>query len=154
MLRFGSRLPGGSEIGQLGLDAFDRELWPPIAVVHVAFQIMVACGGAMLALAGGGGLLWLLGRTPWANPWFLRAAALATPLGLIAIEAGWTVTEVGRQPWVVVGVMRTKDAVTHMPGLVVPLFAFTILYAFLGVIVVVLLRRHVLAVERPEARSE
>ncbi len=66
---------------------------------------------------------------------FLRAATFAGPLGLIAVEAGWFVTEVGRQPWIIAGVMRTAAAVTPMPGLVVPLLGFTLLYVFLGVIV-------------------
>src|SRR3712207_8617394 len=51
------------------------------------------------------------------SKWFLRALVVAAPAGMIAIEAGWTVTEVGRQPWIIQGVMRTKDAVTPMPGL-------------------------------------
>ncbi len=61
-------------------------------------------------------------------------------------------TEVGRQPWVIHGIMRTSEAVTPMPGLAVPLVTFTGLYFFLGVIVVVMLRRHVLAA--PKLDSE
>jgi len=67
----------------------------------------------------------------------------AAPMGFICIEAGWVVTEVGRQPWVIQGVLRTADAVTPMPGLVVPFLTFTLLYCFLGVIVVWLLYRQV-----------
>jgi cytochrome d ubiquinol oxidase subunit I len=63
----------------------------------------------------------------------------------VAIEAGWTVTEVGRQPWVVQGVLRTADAVTPMPGLVVPLATFSLLYVFLAVVVSVLLWRQIIA---------
>ena len=65
-------------------------------------------------------------------------------MGFIAIEAGWTVTEVGRQPWIVYDVLRTADAVTPMPGLVVPFIVFTLLYCFLGVIVVYLLHRQII----------
>jgi cytochrome d ubiquinol oxidase subunit I len=65
----------------------------------------------------------------------------ATPLGFVAIEAGWIVTEMGRQPWIIHGIMRTADAVTPMPGLVVPFATFTIVYLALSVILVVLLRR-------------
>jgi cytochrome d ubiquinol oxidase subunit I len=65
------------------------------------------------------------------------------PLGFIALEAGWTVTEVGRQPWIVRGVLRTAEAVTPMPGLVVPLVTFTVVYLFLSFVVVVTLRRQV-----------
>jgi cytochrome d ubiquinol oxidase subunit I len=70
----------------------------------------------------------------------LRALAIITPFGFIATEAGWTVTEVGRQPWVVQGIMRTSNAVTPMPGLVVPMTLFTLLYLLLGVVVIVLIR--------------
>ena len=75
--------------------------------------------------------------------WFLRLLVACGPLGFIALEAGWTVTEVGRQPWIIHGVMRTKDAVTPMPHLVVPLVMFTLLYVFLGFVVVYMLRRQV-----------
>ena len=73
----------------------------------------------------------------------LRALALVTPMGFLAIEAGWTVTEVGRQPWIIHGVLRTADAVTPMPGLVVPFLVFTLLYVLLGVIVIYLLRQQI-----------
>ena len=77
---------------------------------------------------------------------------LASPLGFIAIEAGWTVTEVGRQPWIMQGVMRTADAVTPMPGLIVPFLLFSLLYIGLGITVVFLLWRRFsrpVCVERP-----
>jgi len=61
--------------------------------------------------------------------------ALCAPLGLIAIEAGWVVTEVGRQPWIIHGVLRTREAVTPMPGLTYTFLGFTLLYLFLGVVV-------------------
>jgi cytochrome d ubiquinol oxidase subunit I len=65
-------------------------------------------------------------------------------LGFIAIEAGWVVTEVGRQPWIIYGIMRTQDAVTPMPGIAVPFVAFTVLYVFLAVTVFFVLRRQFL----------
>jgi cytochrome d ubiquinol oxidase subunit I len=68
--------------------------------------------------------------------WLLRALAIVAPFGFLATEAGWIVTEVGRQPWVVQGVLRTADAVTPMPGLVVPMTLFTVIYFGLGAIVV------------------
>jgi cytochrome d ubiquinol oxidase subunit I len=74
----------------------------------------------------------------------LRAIALAAPMGFIAIEAGWTVTEVGRQPWIITGVLRTADAVTPMPGLIVTFLLFTLLYCFLGAIVAWLLYRQII----------
>ncbi len=124
-----------------GLDRVAREDWPPVAVVHVAFQVMVGLGSYMALVS-----LWAL----WAR-WrrrdlareraLLAALVVATPMGFIATEAGWVVTEVGRQPWIVQGVLRTADAVTPMPGLIVPFLGFTALYCFLGGIVAYLLAR-------------
>jgi cytochrome d ubiquinol oxidase subunit I len=109
--------------------------------VHLGFQGMVACGMALLALAAWAAwLAWRRRRLPDGR-WFLRALVAATPLGFVAIEAGWIVTEMGRQPWIIHGIMRTADAVTPMPGLVVPFATFTIVYLALSVILVVLLRR-------------
>jgi cytochrome d ubiquinol oxidase subunit I len=84
-----------------------------------------------------------------ANRRLLQAIALSAPMGFIAIEAGWTVTEVGRQPWIIHGVLRTADAVTPMPGLIVPFLLFTLLYCFLGVIVVWLLYRQIIRSPTP-----
>ena len=75
--------------------------------------------------------------------WFLWLVVLASPAGLLAIETGWVVTELGRQPWIIYGVMRTAQAVTPMPALWAPFLTFTALYLFLAVVVVVLLRRQV-----------
>jgi cytochrome d ubiquinol oxidase subunit I len=69
----------------------------------------------------------------------LRALVLVAPFGFLATECGWIVTEVGRQPWVVQGLMRTSAAVTPMPGLVVPMAVFTLLYLGLGAVVVALI---------------
>lgn len=131
-----------------GLKDFPREDRPPVAIVHIAFQIMVACGTAMMAVAALAAYLRLRGRD-LASPWFLRLLVVSAPLGVIAVEAGWTVTEVGRQPWIIQGLMRTKDAVTPMPHLVVPFATFTLLYLILGVTVVVLLTRKVFTAEDP-----
>ncbi|MGE0346997.1 MAG: cytochrome ubiquinol oxidase subunit I, partial [Gemmatimonadales bacterium] len=76
--------------------------------------------------------------------WLLALLVAAGPMGFLAIEAGWVVTEVGRQPWVIQGVLRTSDAVTPMPGIAWSLGLFTLLYCFLAVMVVFLLRRQVL----------
>jgi cytochrome bd ubiquinol oxidase subunit I len=123
-----------------GLAAFPRDEWPPVAIVHVAFQVMVGLG-SLMALASAWAL-WALWRGEVAGRRrLLVALALLAPAGFLATEAGWVVTEVGRQPWIVYGVLRTADAVTPMPGLVVPFALFTLLYLFLGVVTVVLLRR-------------
>lgn len=130
-----------------GLSDVARDEWPPIAFVHVSFQVMVACGIAMLALAFWGAWLWLRNARLARQRLFLRAATVAGPLGLIAVEAGWMVTEVGRQPWIIRGVMRTADAVTPMPGLVVSLLVTCVVYLFLGIVVLVLLGRYVVGQE-------
>ena len=127
-----------------GLDTVPRDQWPPVAIVHVAFQIMVALGTIMALVSVWALWRWWRGRAIDAvvdDRRLLRALALVTPMGFLAIEAGWTVTEVGRQPWVIHGVLRTADAVTPMPGLVVPFLIFTLLYVLLGAIVVYLLRQ-------------
>ncbi len=126
-----------------GLKEVPPENRPPVAVVHFAFQIMVACGMVMI-VAGilGGCLAWRRKGLP-VNSWYLKFITFCTPLGFIAIEAGWTVTEVGRQPWIIYNIMRTAEAVTPMPHLIVPFIGFTLLYIFLSIIVVILLRRQI-----------
>jgi cytochrome d ubiquinol oxidase subunit I len=127
-----------------GLEDFPREDWPNVTIVHIAFQIMVALGTYLAVLSLG--IAWRAFRRKdlCSSRWLLRAIAVAAPMGFIAIEAGWTVTEVGRQPWIIQGVLRTADAVTPMPGLVVPFLLFTLLYCFLGVIVAWLLYRQII----------
>jgi len=130
-----------------GLEEWPKTDWPPVAVVHIAFQIMVGGGTAMAAISLLAAWLAWLGRRRtgrWKLPdhrWFLRTLVLAAPLGFIAIEAGWTVTEVGRQPYIIQGLMRTSQAVTPVPNLTIPLYTFTLLYLFLAFIVVFLLLR-------------
>ena len=123
-----------------GLKAFDRDLWPPVRPVHFGFQLMVALGTAMAAIGVWVVLVVVRKRDVSNDRLLLRALAIITPFGFIATEAGWTVTEVGRQPWVVQGILRTRDAVTPMPGLIVPMVTFTALYVGLGIIVVLLMR--------------
>ncbi|MGH9839739.1 MAG: cytochrome ubiquinol oxidase subunit I [Blastocatellia bacterium] len=126
-----------------GLEEFPRDQWPPVAVVHIAFQIMIAAGFGMMAVALWGAYLAWRRRTLVSSRNFLRAVVCAAPLGFLAIEAGWVVTEVGRQPWIIYGVMRTAEAVTPMPGLIAPFLVFTLLYLFLAAVVVWLLWRQV-----------
>src|SRR5262245_32738755 len=135
-----------------GLEEFPRDLWPPVAIVHIAFQVMVAAGSVMMLLALWGGYLAWRRRSLPDSHWFLRAVVAASPLGFIAIEAGWTVTEVGRQPWIIQGVMRTAQAVTPMPGLKIPFVTFTLVYIFLAAVVVWLLKRQV--AESPQVYPE
>ncbi len=128
-----------------GLEEWPRDEWPPVLVTHLSFQVMVACGTLML----GTGLWWAGaawrrrkdGRAyPRALLWLLVVCA---PLGYVAIEAGWIVTEVGRQPWIIQDVMRTAEAVTRVEGLG-PRFAFFMaLYVVLTAILARILWRQV-----------
>ena len=127
----------------VGLKDIPEDERPPVAVVHVAYQIMVGCGVTLALLALVTGALWARRREVPTDPWLLRALVLASPLGFLAIEAGWTVTEVGRQPWVVYGYLKTADAVTPVTGLQASLAVYTLVFVLLAVVVVALLRRHV-----------
>ena len=127
-----------------GLEEFPRDQWPDVRVVHWSFDIMVICGLYLLTWSVIAAWLYWKHRCLADRKWFLRGLVMAGPLGFVAIEAGWVVTEVGRQPWIIYGVMRTKEAVTPMPGIAVPFFVFTGLYVFLGVSVFFLLRRQFL----------
>jgi cytochrome d ubiquinol oxidase subunit I len=128
-----------------GLDAFPRDEWPPVAKTHLAFDVMVGAGSIMAALGALAGLLAWRSKGVPLQRWFLKAMIAAGPLGIVAMEAGWCVTELGRQPWVVRGALRTRDAVTPFPHLAAPFFTFTLVYVFLGVSVVYLLYRQLRA---------
>jgi cytochrome d ubiquinol oxidase subunit I len=137
-----------------GLSEVPRAERPPVAVVHAAYQVMLATAGAMaLTTVVAAVLAWRRRGVP-EDRWFLALVIATGPLGMLGVEAGWTATEVGRQPWVVQGVLRTADAVTPMPGLGVPLVGFVALYVFLGGACALLLRRQFLhspGVARPGA---
>lgn len=125
-----------------GLDSIAPQDHPPVAVVHYAFQIMVGMGVIMMAIA----VVFFLSfwKRNWLRKiWFYRLFIVAIPMGFIAIEAGWTVTEVGRQPWIIQGIMRTADAVTPMPGIAWSFYLFTAVYTSLSFFVVFLLRRQI-----------
>jgi cytochrome d ubiquinol oxidase subunit I len=137
----------------LGLEAFPRDQWPATQIVHVAFQVMVGAGLIMLGVAVWYWWAWWRGRRG-ARDWTARrrllwALVLCAPLGFLALEAGWIVTEVGRQPWVIYGIMRTRDAVTTAGGVGYSLAGFTLLYAGLAVTLVLLLRRMQTTMDAP-----
>jgi cytochrome d ubiquinol oxidase subunit I len=134
----------------IGLEKFPRPDWPNVRIVHWSFDIMVASGMAMLALSIWAGLLWWKHRRLPDGDWLLRGVILAGPLGFLAIETGWVVTELGRQPWIIYGVMRTEDAVTPMRWLAAPFVVFTVIYIFLAFMVVYLLLREFLKTAPPE----
>ncbi|MDA0713108.1 MAG: cytochrome ubiquinol oxidase subunit I [bacterium] len=124
-----------------GLKSFPKENLPPVLPVHISFQVMLGCATYLLLLALTGLVLKARKKTLNNTNWFLWLTVFASPLGFIAVEAGWMVTEIGRQPWVVYNILRTKDAVTPMPNLVVPFSIFTILYFCLSLVVIYLLKR-------------
>ncbi len=132
-----------------GLDAFPEEDWPPVAITHIAFQVMVGLGTLMAFACAWVVLRWVRRQEVAESRPLLTLLAWLTPAGFIAVEAGWVVTEVGRQPWIIQGVMRTADAVTPMPGLVVPFVMFTLLYLFLGAVTAWLLWAQILST-RPD----
>ena len=129
-----------------GLDKTSKENWPPVAIVHFAFQIMVFMGMLMM----GAGILFLIFNIKWKENlnkrWWLKLLVWLTPVGFIAVEAGWIVTEVGRQPWIIYGIMKTKDAVTPMPGVQYPFYLITLIYLALTFLVFILMRRQITAV--------
>ncbi|MBZ4190486.1 cytochrome ubiquinol oxidase subunit I [Niabella beijingensis] len=126
-----------------GLDAFPREVRPPVAITHYAFQVMVGLGMILLLIAIFYFFMLWRKRKWLERRWLLKLFTAAIPLGFIAVEAGWTVTEVGRQPWIIYGIMRTRDAVTPMPGIVYSFYIFTAVYFSLSIIVILLLYRQV-----------
>jgi len=109
-----------------------------VVVTHLAFDVMVGSAFAMIGL----GLWFRLVRWRRREPgrWLLRALVAGSPLGIVALEAGWIVTEVGRQPWIVRGVMRTADGVTPVAGVAATFFGFSLLYLVLGIALALLLR--------------
>ncbi len=135
---------GNLDAEVIGLDQFPEEEWPPVLITHIAFQIMVGAGFLMMFV----GLLylyfyWKKKQLLFRN-WFLWLVGICTPLGFIAVEAGWTVTEVGRQPWIIYEIMKTEEAVSSMPGLQYPLYLIIGLYLLLTVVVSWLMYRQVI----------
>ena len=128
-----------------GLTAFPREDWPDPVPVHLAFQAMVAGGTIMALLSIAAAWRSWKKRENLFSRRFLIAVALCGPVGLLCVEAGWGVTEMGRQPWAIHGVMRTAEAVTPVGGLLLPFAFFSLLYLGLGAASVWLLRREVSA---------
>jgi cytochrome d ubiquinol oxidase subunit I len=94
-----------------GLKEWPADQRPPVGPPFFAFRIMVGIGVIMLVVAIAGQVLQLRGRL-WRSVWFLRLCQWVAPLGFVAVIAGWTTTEVGRQPWTVYGLLRTADSVT------------------------------------------
>ncbi|NIJ52392.1 cytochrome ubiquinol oxidase subunit I [Dyadobacter arcticus] len=126
-----------------GLDKIPAKNHPPVMITHFAFQMMVGSGMAMMLIA----IIYFFSlwkQKRWlSSNWILKLFAIATPLGFIAVEAGWTVTEVGRQPWIIYNIMRTADAVTPMPGISYSFYLFSAIYISLAIIVIFMLYRQI-----------
>jgi cytochrome d ubiquinol oxidase subunit I len=131
--RLGSLITAGDAKTEIkGLKAFAPQDRPPVALVFWAFRVMVALGVAMIGLGLWG--VWLVWRGQLARSrWFLRAAVAMGPAGFVAVISGWIVAEVGRQPYVIYGVLRTADAVSPVTKaeVSVSLVAFMAIYALI-----------------------
>jgi len=116
---------------------------PQLPLPNIAFELMIVIGSMMMGI----GILYFIAlwkKRSWLSKnWFLDLFIISTPFGFIAVEAGWTVTEVGRQPWIIQGVMRTSEAVTPMPGIHYTFYLFTAIYFTLSVAVIFLLSRQI-----------
>lgn len=124
-----------------GLNDFPANERPDPRAVWWAFDSMVGIGFALVAVVAGFWLAYWRGRGVPTNKWILRSVGLSGFLGFLAIELGWITTELGRQPWIIKGVMRTAEGVTPVPGLGFALVGFMSLYVVLGTICVRLLLR-------------
>lgn len=136
---------GNFNAGVKGLSAYAREYWPPVEVTYYAYHVMVGLGTIFSAVTGLA-LLMLLLRRLYTARWILWPLMLLLPFPYIANEAGWTVTEVGRQPWIVYGIMRTAAASSPTVNSGETLFTtigFAGMYALLGLLVVTLVLREI-----------
>jgi cytochrome bd ubiquinol oxidase subunit I len=150
-VKFGVDIPNGASLlsgyspstGIRGLSEIPADVRPPdrlVTITHLSFDVMVGSGFALLALAAWFALVWWRRRDLPRTRWFLRAAAVAGVVSVVSLESGWVVTEVGRQPWTVVGLLLTRDAVTTS-GNMWAFFAGTlVLYAAVGTGAVYVLR--------------
>jgi cytochrome d ubiquinol oxidase subunit I len=130
-----------------GLDAVPADDRPPVTIVRVAFQTMVGIGTGLALLGTVFFVTWLRRRRLPRSRWFYRAVMAAGPLAFVALISGWTVTEVGRQPWIVYGYMRTQQAVTSVDYLEIGYAFLVVVYVGLAAAVYWLLRR---LTRRPE----
>ncbi len=124
-----------------GLDQVPMADRPPVGVVHYAFDTMVTIGLGLVGLGAWAGVAWIRRRELPRSRWFYRGALLAGPAAVVALECGWVVTEVGRQPWIVYRILRVEDAVSAAPNLRLGYFALIAVYTLLTIGTVGVLRR-------------
>jgi cytochrome d ubiquinol oxidase subunit I len=137
---------GDFEAPVRGLNEFPRTDWPPVAITFLSFRHMVILGSLMMLVALLGLVLLWRGELERAR-WWQHIAFWSIPLPMLAIQLGWVTAEVGRQPWIVYGLMRTRDAVSKVVGAPQILFSivlFGAIYAVLGVLWLYLLRREII----------
>jgi cytochrome d ubiquinol oxidase subunit I len=126
-----------------GLDtvpAEDRPTVREVNIVHLCWDIMVGIGTLLFLLSAWYAASWIFRRRMPTSRWFLGAAAGSGVLAVIAMEAGWIVTEVGRQPWIVYGIMKVEDAVTGNTGVWISFGAVVVLYLVVGTTTILVLR--------------
>ncbi len=131
---------GDSDAVVQGLNDFPPDQRPNVYLAHFSFQIMVGAGIALIVI---GLWYWVQRRRKRVEQsrWLQRALVLSGFLGFLALEAGWIVTEVGRQPWVIYDVMRTSEGVTPVSEVPLTFYGFSLLYTLLGIVLVYLLRQ-------------
>jgi cytochrome d ubiquinol oxidase subunit I len=124
-----------------GLKQIPEDERPPAnTMLHLAFDTMVGIGSALLLLGLWLGWSWWKKRDIPKTPWFLRAVAVSGAGAILALWCGWIVTEVGRQPWIVQGYMRTEEAVTEASGIWFSFGLVLAVYAVLGGVAIAVLR--------------
>jgi cytochrome bd ubiquinol oxidase subunit I len=150
-LRYGVGIPWGASMLSgyrpstriLGLDAVPAQFRPTdraVTTVHLAFDVMVGVGFSLLALSLWFAYSWWRHRDLPGTPWFLRCTAVSGVLAVLALECGWVVTEVGRQPWTVVGHLLTRDAVNRSGNLWLFFGGTVAIYVAVGAATIYVLR--------------
>ena len=155
--KFSGSLEGLNDLQDKFVEKYGEDNYiPPVKTLFWSFRIMTGSGGVLLLIALIGGYLSRGNRLP-KNNWFMKILPWTMILPFVANTVGWLITEMGRQPWVVYGVMKTEDAVSPSvtPNeMLFSLIAFTLIYAFLAVIAVYLFVRHIRKPEFIEADGE
>ncbi len=137
-----------------GLDSVPPSDRPPAdTLLHLSFDAMVGICSALILLGLWLGVVWWRKRDIPRSRWFLRATAVSGAAAILALECGWIVTEVGRQPWIVYQLMRTKDAVTGASGVWISLSIVLVLYTLIGIATIVVLRAMARRWRTPGARE-
>ena len=147
----GIKIPGAASLlsgystntrikGLTSVPARDRPTYAQVNTIHLAWDVMVGIGSALAALSLWFGFVWWRKRDLPKTPWFLRAAAVAGVASVVALEAGWVVTEVGRQPWIVHRTMRVTEGATTDPGVWITFVVIVVVYAAVATATVLVLR--------------